>query len=91
MICLVNSANTRGVLAHQVDGSVVAFMHAVAAEVGFTLEYHAVSEESVAEVSSRLGSSSSFTACVHEVALGETDLCIGNFWVSLKPTWFHMA
>jgi hypothetical protein len=26
--------------------------------------------------------SSSYTACVHEVALGETDICIGNFWMT---------
>ena len=32
------------------------------------------------QVRRTLGSSSSFTACVHEVALNETDLCIGNFW-----------
>jgi ABC-type amino acid transport substrate-binding protein len=29
-------------------------------------------------------SAQSFTACVHDVALGEVDLCIGNFWVTIE-------
>ena len=32
---------------------------------------------------------SSFTACVHDVALNETDICIGNFWMT--PQRLHMA
>jgi hypothetical protein len=63
----------------QVDGSVVAFMHMLAAEVGFRLSAHEVSTASVTQVKLKLKSSSSYTQCVHEVALNETDLCIGNF------------
>ena len=33
--------------------------------------------------------SSSFTACVHDVALNETDMCIGNFWMTSQR--LHMA
>lgn len=40
----------------------------------------------VAEVSpsSRNFASSSFTACVHEVALNLTDVCVGNIWPTAK-------
>jgi hypothetical protein len=65
-----------------VDGSVVAFMHSIAAEVGATLEFHPVSNASRQQVYNQLGSTSSYTACVHEVALNETDFCIGNFWIT---------
>eukprot|EP01052_Picozoa_sp_SAG31_P008336 SAG31_NODE_419_length_15872_cov_21.857985_5_plen_279_part_00 len=67
---------------HGKDGSMVAFMHAIAADVGFSLEYHEVSNSSKIQVRERLGSGSSFTRCVHEVAINETDLCIGNFWMT---------
>lgn len=60
------------------DGSVVEFMNEIADEVGFILEPHEVSH------ASRSKFSSSFTACVHEVAINETDLCIGNFWVTTE-------
>ena len=29
--------------------------------------------------------SSSFTACVKDVAVGKADMCVGNFWVWLSP------
>lgn len=57
------------------DGAFVKFMQDIAADAGFTWEVHNVSEASKSRFSS------SYTACVHEVALGETDLCIGNFWM----------
>lgn len=56
------------------DGSVVQFMKDLKEETGFDWTIHEVTD------TSRSRYSSSFTACVHEVALGETDLCIGNFW-----------
>ena len=52
-------------------GSVVRFMEDIRDATGFTWEIHEVSD------TSRGRYSSSFTACVHEVAIGETDLCIG--------------
>ena len=27
---------------------------------------------------------SSFTACVHDVGIGKTDICVGNFWVTAE-------
>jgi hypothetical protein len=35
---------------------------------------------------SRARFASSYTACVHEVAINGTDLCIGNFWVTAERT-----
>jgi hypothetical protein len=55
-------------------GSMVEFMRAIAAEAQFTWEIVPLSDVS------RSRYSSSFTACVHQVALNETDLCIANFW-----------
>eukprot|EP01046_Picozoa_sp_COSAG06_P113749 COSAG06_NODE_60510_length_270_cov_1.409357_1_plen_46_part_01 len=46
-------------------------MRELAEDVGFTWEVHPVSNWSSTRYSS------SFTACVHEVALGATDMCIG--------------
>ena len=60
----------------------VAFMHTIAERSGIRLEFHPVSNASKTQVRERLGSGSSFTQCVHEVALNETDLCIGNFWMT---------
>ena len=53
-------------------------MRELAEEVGFTWEVHPVSNWSSTRYSS------SFTACVHEVALGATDMCIGNFWMTAE-------
>jgi hypothetical protein len=58
------------------QGSTVRLMQDIAADVGFTWETHVVSD------ASRSRFSSAFTACVHEVALGETDMCIGSFWMT---------
>jgi hypothetical protein len=60
------------------DGSVVAFVEQIAREVGFSTEVRPVS------AASRSRFASSFTACVHEVALNATDLCVGNFWVTTE-------
>ena len=60
------------------DGSVVQFMKDLAQDVGFTWEVHPVGNWSRARYSS------SYTACVHEVALGLTDMCIGNFWMTAE-------
>jgi hypothetical protein len=60
------------------DGSVVQFMKDIKAVTGFSWTIHEVTD------TSRTRYSSSFTACVHEVALGETDLC-----VSLTPARSH--
>jgi hypothetical protein len=57
-------------------GSVVEFVRSIAEEVGFTWEVVPVGADS------RELYSSSFTACVHSVAVGATDLCIGNFWLT---------
>ena len=58
------------------DGSVVRLMKDIAAEADFTWEVHNVSEASKSRYSS------SYDACVHEIALGHTDLCIGSFWMN---------
>lgn len=41
-------------------------------------------EVPVSRASSDFSPSSSFTACVHEVALGNADMCWGNFWVTAQ-------
>ena len=65
------------------DGSMVKLMQEVAVAGQFTWEPHAVSNDSLSRYSS------SYTACVHEVALNRTDICIGNFWcVSRFPAIF---
>ena len=64
-------------------GSMVEFMRSIAAEARFTWQEVALRDES----SSRY--SSSFTACVHQVALNETDLCIANFWVTTERMLIH--
>jgi hypothetical protein len=60
----------------QKDGSFVQFARQMALDAGFTWEVRNVSKASKSRYSS------SFTACVHDIALGETDLCIGNFWTT---------
>lgn len=60
------------------DGSYVQFMQNIAEEVGFTLTVQDITEMSVHRFPS------SFTACTHDVALNEVDLCIGNFIVSAE-------
>ncbi len=65
------------------NGSVYTFMQNVANDAGFTWVEKPISP------SSRARFNSSFTACVHDVALNETDLCIGNFWMTAQR--LHLA
>ena len=65
------------------SGSVVDFMKSIAQDAGFTWETVPIGEDS------RRLFSSSFTACVHAVALGATDLCIGNFWLTSQRMLIH--
>ena len=62
----------------QKDGSVVQFFRDVAKDANLTWSVK------VASNASKSRFSSSFTACVHDIALGETDLCIGNFWATTE-------
>ncbi len=57
-------------------GSMIDFMNEVAVSGGFTWTLRSISN------ASRLLYSSSYTQCVHDVALNETDLCIGPFWLT---------
>ena len=66
------------------QGSVVEFMRSIAQEAQFTWDIVPVGNDSKA-----FSPSSSFTACVYSVALNETDMCIGNFWVSVHTTSVH--
>jgi hypothetical protein len=34
----------------------------------------------ISDRSREFSPSSSYTACVHDVAIGQVDLCVGNFW-----------
>lgn len=65
-------------------GSVVSFAHDALRSIGAEWEVVTVSNSS-----SDAFPLSSFTACVHEVALNRTDMCIGNFWST--PTRRVMA
>jgi len=56
-------------------GSFPTFMQGIFDRFNMTMEIVPVSEKS-----KERSPKSSFTACVHEVALNSTDLCIGNFW-----------
>ena len=57
-------------------GSVVEFMNDVAAVGNFTWTHKPISN------ASRSRFTSSYTACVHDVALNETDICVGPFWLT---------
>ena len=57
------------------DGSVVRFFAQLAQDYGATWR-----EVPISAASRTFSPQSSFTACVHELALNATDLCIGNFW-----------
>jgi hypothetical protein len=72
---IVNTAPGAGVHGTAKDGSTVRFFAALAAEYNMTW-----SEVSVSDESRTFSPSSSFTACVHELALNSTDVCVGNFW-----------
>jgi hypothetical protein len=62
-------------------GSMIELMQEVADAGMFTWEIHTVSNASKSRYSS------SYTACVHEVALNRTDLCVGNFWCVAWCDW----
>ena len=74
--CIGDPANVK-------TGSVVEFMKSIANEVGFTWEVVPVT------TASKDRFTSSFTACVHSVALNETDLCLGNFWLTGERMLIH--
>ena len=63
-------------------GSVVDFVDKLARDHGFTMEAAVVTQDSRDAVRAAFDSGSSFSACVHAVAIGQVDLCIGNFWVT---------
>lgn len=67
------------------DGSMVKLMQEVADAGAFTLEIHTVSNASKSRYSS------SYSACVHEVALNRTDICVGNFWCVAWCAWSALA
>jgi hypothetical protein len=56
----------------------VELMEKISEEAGFTWHIHIVGNKSNEKFSS------SYTACVHEVALNETDFCIGSFWMTTE-------
>lgn len=64
-----------GIGGTQRDGSMVRFWDQLANDYSITWQ-----EVPVSAASSAFSPQSSFTACVHELALNATDLCIGNFW-----------
>ena len=58
------------------EGSTVDLMMRIFEQLNITYTVHPVSDKSTSRYSS------SYTQCVHEVALNETDLCIGAFWTT---------
>ena len=60
-------------------GSFVTFMRELSKDAGILWKRVPIGNDSLAA-----GGGSSFTACAHMVALNETDLCIGNIWVTAK-------
>lgn len=72
----VNNGTRRELSNSGRHGSVVDFFEAMMKDYGITrFEIVEVSASSAAKFPK-----SSFSACTHEVALGTTDVCIGNFW-----------
>ena len=61
------------------EGSIPDFMNTILVRYG-------VGEIETVEVSpkSQEFSSSSFTACTHEVAIGNADICVGNIWPTVE-------
>lgn len=68
-------AGATGVGGTNRDGSMVRFWDQLAKDYSIVWTEVPVSPESKA-----FSPKSSFTACVHMVALNATDLCVGNFW-----------
>lgn len=56
-------------------GSVVDIMQHISKDVGFDVEVVDVSQSSKDRYPG-----SSYTACVHDVGLGNIDICVGSFW-----------
>ena len=76
----VNNGTRREMSNSGRHGSVVDFFDTMMKDYGITrFEVVEVSAASAAKFPE-----SSFSACVHEVALGTTDVCIGNFWPTLE-------
>lgn len=65
-------------------GSVVEFAREICKEAGIGWKRVPIGKDSLAA-----GGGSSFTACAHMVALNETDLCIGNLWVTTQRMLIH--
>ena len=61
------------------DGSVPRFFVAAMAAYNISWEF-TNGDGSVSAESAAFPVSSSFTRCVHEVSLNNTDICLGNFW-----------
>jgi len=61
------------------SGSVIAFMANLMDQAGVLWQEVPISDDSYA-----YSTSSSFTACVHEVAIGNTDMCWANFWPTVE-------
>ena len=64
-----------GVAGTRRDGSVVRFWDQLARDYRMTWR-----EVPVSDASKTFSPQSSFTACVHELSLNATDVCVGNFW-----------
>ena len=62
------------------DGSHVAFIRDIAKDAGFTWGWTNISDASKAWSAANYGGSS-YWACVHDIAINETDMCIGAFYV----------
>ena len=58
-------------------GAVHSFMNGVLDELGVELQVVNLSKQSLERFPT-----TSFTACVHDVALGNTDFCISDFWIT---------
>ena len=58
-------------------GAVHSFMNGVLDELGVNLQFVNLSQQSLDRFPT-----TSFTACVHDVALGNTDFCISDFWIT---------
>ena len=57
------------------SGSIIEFMNDVAAEAGFGMYEQAISKESLA-----IYPNSTYNACLNDLLISNTDICIGPFW-----------
>ena len=59
-------------------GHALTFMEDVLESLGiYSFDFVPRSEDSLA-----FSPGSSFTACIHDIALNNTDVCVGNFWTT---------